>query len=73
MPDNDNITIPTPPPEVQAILDEADMDGPFGASFTENSVQLIAKDKTVVKEVEWEFAGEFARNLVRNIMETRKS
>lgn len=58
------------PAEVQQIFDEGNVDSEFAATITENSVRLLTKDgKTVVKEVFWDRAAEFRRNLLSALME----
>lgn len=59
----------TPPPEVEAIFDAA-TDSELAARFTETSVQLIAADGSVLKEALWPNAGQFGRNLQRNIADS---
>lgn len=60
----------TPPPGVQALLDEATVEGgPYAAEFTAASVLLRdTRTRTVVKEVAWPGAGQFGTNLLRNIL-----
>lgn len=57
-----------PPADVQALFDEADDRGPYGAQLLLDRVQLVnVSTKEVVREVRWPQAGEFARRVLRNL------
>lgn len=71
---NDTPATPAPdspiPPAVDAILDDASVPGgPYSASFTANTVQLVVTaTREVVREAHWEGAGQFSQNLLRNVL-----
>lgn len=58
------------PAEIQSILDEASIeDGHYSARPTETSIQLVdTRDGRIVREAQWENAGQFARNILRNCL-----
>jgi hypothetical protein len=61
------------PREVQLLFDEADGKKDRAISFTATHVQLTLSDGiTVIREIEWNQANEFARNLLANILEAQK-
>lgn len=58
------------PADVNALLDEASIPGgPYSATFTPDAVQLVeTTTRAVVREVKWEQAGTFGRNILRGAL-----
>lgn len=56
----------TIPDAVQALLDEASVEGgPYAATFTNTAAVLVRADTgAFVRKVDWPHAGQFSRNLL---------
>ncbi len=73
-----NDTTPSPEPvsplvvpdDINALLDEASIEGgPLSAKPTATSVQLVDRATgTVIREVQWDRAGEWANNVLRTVL-----
>ncbi len=63
------------PAEVNAILDEASIEGgSLAARPTATSVQLVDRvTGAIVREFKWDRAGEWASNLLRGVLSTNRT
>ncbi len=65
------------PQEIQDLFDQASQgDNKLSITFTAKSVRLVNPTESgleIVKEIEWEKAGSFSDQLLKNILENSKN